>query len=145
MDPHQISQEDLENMFQSSDRDLVSTLGGKVNLGGTHANAVCSLAGFDPNIDTQKVDSKKIHDALQTLLNDLAESDAGYLLLKPDEEHSLSQLEKSQNHIPPTEIETGSTNNLHAKQPHHTAEPRGFCKSPIFIVVSSRRCLERRS
>lgn len=101
MDPHQISQEDLENMFQSSDRDLVSTLGGKVNLGGTHANAVCSLAGFDPNIDTQKVDSKKIHDALQTLLNDLAESDAGYLLLKPDEEHSPSQLEKiSKSHSP---------------------------------------------
>ena len=29
---------------QASDRDLVSTLGGKINLGATHANAVCSLA-----------------------------------------------------------------------------------------------------
>ena len=101
MDPHSINQEDLEKLFQSSDRDLVSTLGGKVNLGGTHANAVCSLAGIEPNIDTQEVNSEKVHGALQTLLHDLAQSDVGYLMLKPNNEHSVSELEKiSKSHSP---------------------------------------------
>ena len=94
MDPHNISEEELSEMFKSSDRDLVSTLGGKVNLGGTHANAVCSLAGFEANIDTQSIDAGKIHDALQSLLTDLAETRVGYLLLKADEETSASELEE---------------------------------------------------
>lgn len=94
MDPHNISEEELSEMFKSSDRDLVSTLGGKVNLGGTHANAVCSLAGFEANIDTQSVDVGRIHDALQSLLTELAETRVGYLLLKADEETSTSELEE---------------------------------------------------
>ena len=101
MDPHTINQKELTEMFQSSDRDLVSTLGGKVNLGGTHANAVCALAGFEANIDTQEVDAGKIHEALQSLLTDLAETRVGYLLLKPTSEESVSELEKkAQSHTP---------------------------------------------
>ena len=94
MDPHEIELEDLVNMFETSDRDLVSTLGGKVNLGGTHANAVCALAGMEANIDTQKADAQKIHTALQSLLKDLAESKEGFLLLKPDKETSKEDLEQ---------------------------------------------------
>jgi predicted ribosome quality control (RQC) complex YloA/Tae2 family protein len=93
MDPHEIELEHLVEMFESSDRDLVSTLGGKVNLGGTHANAVCALAGIEPNIDTQAADAQKVHSALKSLLNDLAESREGILLLKPDKEHSNEELE----------------------------------------------------
>ena len=40
--------------------DLVATLGGKANLGGTHANAVCELAGINPNTPTAEVDVAKI-------------------------------------------------------------------------------------
>lgn len=94
MDPHEIELKDLVEMFEKSDRDLVSTLGGKVNLGGTHANAVCALAGMDANIDTQDADPQKIHTALQSLLSDLAESKEGFLLLKPDKEASKEELEK---------------------------------------------------
>ena len=94
MDPHEMELEDLSKMFETSDRDLVSTLGGKVNLGGTHANAVCALAGMEANIDTQNADAGKIHDALQSLLSDLAQSNEGFLLLKPDKETSKEDLEQ---------------------------------------------------
>ena len=94
MDPHEMELEDLTEMFETSDRDLVSTLGGKVNLGGTHANAVCALAGMEANIDTQKADAQKIHTALQSLLTDLAESKEGFLLLKPDKETTKEELEQ---------------------------------------------------
>ena len=94
MDPHEMELEDLSKMFETSDRDLVSTLGGKVNLGGTHANAVCALAGMEANIDTQNADAGKIHDALQSLLSDLAQTNEGFLLLKPDKETSKEDLEQ---------------------------------------------------
>ena len=94
MDPHEMKLEDLSEMFETSDRDLVSTLGGKVNLGGTHANAVCALAGMEANIDTQNADAGKIHDALQSLLSDLAQTNEGFLLLKPDKETSKEDLEQ---------------------------------------------------
>ena len=94
MDPQEMELEDLSKMFETSDRDLVSTLGGKVNLGGTHANAVCALAGMEANIDTQNADAGKIHDALQSLLSDLAQTNEGFLLLKPDKETSKEDLEQ---------------------------------------------------
>ena len=100
-DPHEMKLETLAEMFENSDRDLVSTLGGKVNLGGTHANAVCALAGMEANIDTQDADAEKIHTALQSLLTDLAESREGFLLLKPDKENSKEDLEhQSATHDP---------------------------------------------
>ena len=101
IDPHEMKLETLAEMFENSDRDLVSTLGGKVNLGGTHANAVCALAGMEANIDTQDADAEKIHTALQSLLTDLAESREGFLLLKPDKENSKEDLEhQSATHDP---------------------------------------------
>ena len=95
MDPHEMELEQLAEMFATSDRDLVSTLGGKVNLGGTHANAVCALAGMDANIDTQVADTEKVHAALQSLLSDLEQSNEGFLLLKSDKENTNEELESA--------------------------------------------------
>ena len=86
LDPYELDIEALEGMFEKSDRDLVSTLGGKANLGGTHANAVCELAGVKPNSETKGVSSKEILSALHSLLDDLANSRQGYLMLKPSAE-----------------------------------------------------------
>ncbi|RPG77313.1 MAG: fibronectin-binding domain-containing protein [Euryarchaeota archaeon TMED248] len=86
LDPYELDIEALEGMFEKSDRDLVSTLGGKANLGGTHANAVCELAGVKPNSETKGVSSEEILSALHSLLDDLANSRQGYLMLKPSEE-----------------------------------------------------------
>ncbi len=97
LDPHEVDIETLKEMFEKSDRDLVSTLGGKANLGGTHANAVCELAEIKPNIDTQDVSPKKILEALQTLLEDLANSANGHLILKPSKEHDGKSLSKTIN------------------------------------------------
>ncbi len=86
LDPYELDIEALEGMFEKSDRDLVSTLGGKANLGGTHANAVCELAGVKPNSETKGVSSEEILSALHSLLDDLANSRQGYLMLKPSAE-----------------------------------------------------------
>ena len=93
MDPHELDVATLSELFKASDRDLVSTLGGKANLGGTHANAVCDLAGMEANMATQDADVEKIHTALQTLLGHLADDRQGILLMKPNEEMDHSTLE----------------------------------------------------
>lgn len=93
MDPHELDQSTLADLFATSDRDLVSTLGGKANLGGTHANAVCDLAKMEPNIATQEADVGAIHAALQTLLCSLAEERKGILLMKPNQEKDRAALE----------------------------------------------------
>ena len=86
--------ETLEEMLQNSDRDLVSTLGGKANLGGTHANAVCELAGIEPNIDTKDASAEKILQSLKSLLTDLSNSDSGHILLKPSKDFDDEGLAK---------------------------------------------------
>ena len=91
-DPHSLDQAALGEIFAKSDRDLVATLGGKANLGSTHANAVCELAGIDPNTPTTEVDVAKIDSALQTLLDGLNHA-KGYLILKPDKEQSDEDLQ----------------------------------------------------
>ncbi len=94
LDPYELDIEALEEMFENSDRDLVSTLGGKANLGGTHANAVCELAGINPNSETKDISSKKVLSALQCLLQDLANSREGYLMLKSSDEFDEKGLEE---------------------------------------------------
>ena len=91
-DPHSLDQAALGEIFAKSDRDLVATLGGKANLGSTHANAVCELAGIAPNTPTTEVDVAKIDSALQTLLDGLNHA-KGYLILKPDKEQSDEDLQ----------------------------------------------------
>ncbi|MBN29575.1 MAG: hypothetical protein CMB34_02780 [Euryarchaeota archaeon] len=80
-DPYALNQKTLSEVLLASDRDLVSTLGGKVNLGATHANAVCDLAGHGPNSPTKEADPKAVFDALQMLLGDLMNSREGHLML----------------------------------------------------------------
>ena len=93
LDPHDLDVTALKDMFENSDRDLVATLGGKANLGGTHANAVCESAGIAANSATAEVDVGKIHQALQTLLASLTTDAKGYLILKPDKEQSSADLQ----------------------------------------------------
>lgn len=95
-DPHSLDQAALGEIFAKSDRDLVATLGGKANLGSTHANAVCELAGIDPNTPTTEIDVAKIHNALQTLLDGLNHA-KGYLILKPDKGQSNEDLQSLSN------------------------------------------------
>ena len=105
MDPYALDEESLGALLKESDRDLVSTLGGKVNLGATHANAVCALAGHEPNSATSDADPSKVFTALTRLLEDLDTSDEGYLLVKPTAEDPsdwkahLSTLEQPQQHL----------------------------------------------
>ena len=105
MDPYALDEESLGALLKESDRDLVSTLGGKVNLGATHANAVCALAGHEPNSATSDADPSKVFTALTRLLEDLDTSDEGYLLVKPtaedpsDWEAHLSTLDQPQQHL----------------------------------------------
>ena len=91
-DPYALDEASLGELLMASDRDLVSTLGGKVNLGATHANAVCALAAHEPNSPTEQADGKAVFDALQTLLRRLEDSEEGHLILRlePDDpEHWL--------------------------------------------------------
>ena len=105
MDPYALDEGSLGALLKESDRDLVSTLGGKVNLGATHANAVCALAGHEPNSATSDADPSKVFTALTRLLEDLDTSDEGYLLVKPtaedpsDWEAHLSPLDQPQQHL----------------------------------------------
>lgn len=92
-DPHDLDATALQEIFANSERDLVATLGGKANLGGTHANAVCALAELEPNSDTKSVDVSKVHRALSGLLDGLANAAQGYLILAPDEGQSISELQ----------------------------------------------------
>jgi predicted ribosome quality control (RQC) complex YloA/Tae2 family protein len=93
MDPHELDVATLSELFATSDRDLVSTLGGKANLGGTHANAVCDLAQLEPNMATQDANVEDVHSALQTLLGHLGEQRQGILLMKANAEMDVDALE----------------------------------------------------
>ncbi len=84
--PYELTVEDLAELFATSDRDLVSTLGGKINLGATHANAVCALAKVEPNSPPAEADVNLVFEALQTLLTDLAKPQEAHLVLKLKEE-----------------------------------------------------------
>jgi predicted ribosome quality control (RQC) complex YloA/Tae2 family protein len=86
MNPYNLTKEDLEEILTNSDRDLVSTLGGKVNLGGTHANAVCSLANMEPNSPPEEADVQAVYDALNTLLTDLDSAEEAFLILRFNDE-----------------------------------------------------------
>ena len=81
MDPYALDEATLQAIFEASDRDLVSTLGGKVNLGATHANAVCALADHEPNSPTAEADTQAVFGALKQLLADLANADSAHLML----------------------------------------------------------------
>ncbi len=80
--PYDLTENDLADLFATSDRDLVSTLGGKINLGATHANAVCALAALEPNSPTSEADVGRVFQALRELLDDLAKPQDAHLMLR---------------------------------------------------------------
>ena len=81
VDPYELTLESLSAVFAASDRDLVSTLGGKINLGATHANAVCALAAHEPNSDPADADVEALFNALRNLLEALEQPSEAHLML----------------------------------------------------------------
>ena len=93
IDPYNLTLESLKEAFDESDRDLVSTLGGKINLGGVYANAVCEHADLEPNSSTDDADASVVLDSLKHFLEKLNSSRTGYLILKPTKEHDEKALD----------------------------------------------------
>ncbi|MGB0780632.1 MAG: ribosome rescue protein RqcH [Candidatus Poseidoniaceae archaeon] len=93
IDPYSLTLESLKEAFDESDRDLVSTLGGKINLGGIYANAVCEHAGLEPNSSTDDADASIVLNSLKHFLEKLNASRTGHLILKPTEEHDEKTLD----------------------------------------------------
>jgi predicted ribosome quality control (RQC) complex YloA/Tae2 family protein len=93
IDPYNLTLESLKEAFDESDRDLVSTLGGKINLGGIYANAVCEHAGLEPNSSTDDADASIVLDSLKHFLTKLNASRTGHLILKPTNEHDEKALD----------------------------------------------------
>ncbi|MEA2035265.1 MAG: NFACT family protein, partial [Euryarchaeota archaeon] len=54
------SPEEVEEILAASDRDLVRTLATGLMLGGRYAEEVCTISGFDKNIDPLKADAETI-------------------------------------------------------------------------------------
>jgi len=82
VDPHDLDVADVASILAASDRNLASTLGGQVNLGGRLANAVCAAAGLEAGLAATEADPNAVHLALRRLLDGLAASDGGVLVLK---------------------------------------------------------------
>ena len=93
IDPYNLTLESLKEAFDESDRDLVSTLGGKINLGGIYANAVCEHAGLEPNSSTDDADASVVLNSLKHFLEKLNSSRTGHLILKPTKEHDEKTLD----------------------------------------------------
>ena len=93
IDPYNLTLEALKEAFDESDRDLVSTLGGKINLGGIYANAVCEHAGLEPNSSTDDADASIVLNSLKHFLEKLNSSRTGHLILKPTKEHDEKTLD----------------------------------------------------
>lgn len=85
VDPYGLTETELASTLAASDRDLVSTLGGKVNLGATHANAVCALAGYEPNIEPTAAKPATVFKALRALLQRLDDNARGHLIFRLNE------------------------------------------------------------
>ena len=81
LDPHGLAAEDLKGILEASQRNLASTLGGQVNLGGRLANAVCVGAGLSPDMPASEADADAVHATLEGLLDGVATSNSGHLVL----------------------------------------------------------------
>jgi len=92
IDPYTLTLDTLKQVFDDSDRDLVSTLGGRINLGGVYANAVCEYAGLEPNSSTKDVDPALVLNSLSHFLNQLNASRTGHLILKSTPDYDRKTL-----------------------------------------------------
>ena len=152
MDPYALDEAALAKVFETSDRDLVSTLGGKVNLGGTHANAVCALAGHEPNSPTAEADVTAVFAALSQLLDDLTTTSEAHLMLKlldddpEDWQAHMEGLEQTEAHQWAAERAVEATPIM---LPQHAEMPRvsfpSLCESiDVWKGVHDAHALQRR-
>ena len=61
LDPDALDEAGLAAVLSASERNLASTLGGQVNLGGRLANAVCDAAGLDADMAANEADAGTVH------------------------------------------------------------------------------------
>ena len=126
-DPYDLTESSLSDILLSSDRDLVSTLGGKINLGATHANAVCALAEHEPNSPPGEAKASKVFAALAQLLHDLDNQRQGHLVLRLEDsdsdqwEDELSTMDLQERHQWLASRGEEATPIL---LPHHEGKPR---------------------
>ena len=77
MDPRSWTESELRAVLDDSNRDLVHTLAGKMNLGTAYANALCIEAGLDPNqLTTEIQDVEGLHSAFQNMVAQIDASGA---------------------------------------------------------------------
>ncbi|MEK9652017.1 MAG: ribosome rescue protein RqcH [Poseidonia sp.] len=121
VDPYDLTLEGLTAIFAESDRDLVSTLGGKINLGATHANAVCALADHEPNSEPSEADVAALFSALRQLLEDLEAPAQAHLMLAltPEDGEDWATLLAS----------------MDLPAQHHWLSQRGVEATPILLPV----------
>ncbi len=68
--PIDITEGELQALFEESDKSLVSTLASRLNMGGLYAEEICIRAGVDKTIshrDVSKEQLQKIHSAMSKL------------------------------------------------------------------------------
>ena len=77
MDPRTWDESQLRMVLQESDRDLVHTLAGKMNLGSAYARNLCHLADLDPTQNASDiVDVGKLHVIFQNMVEQIENSGA---------------------------------------------------------------------
>jgi len=70
MDPRTFSRDDFAGILADSNRSLVRTLAGRINLGSVYAGALCAAAEAEPEMETEDLSDSQI-DTLFSTLNDM--------------------------------------------------------------------------
>lgn len=73
--PIDITESELHALFEESDRNLVSTLASRLNMGGLYAEEVCIRAEVDKNIPSRDISGsqlQKIHSAMSKLFEPIS-------------------------------------------------------------------------
>jgi len=85
MDPRNLTSNDLLEVLQTSDRDLLHTLAGKMNLGSIYAKSICSAANMDPSVPAAEVsDASSLFSVLQSLFEEIESSTKAIAVLNLD-------------------------------------------------------------
>jgi len=82
VEPRSLRPEQFATLLVESDQPLGRTLGGKLNLGSTLSDTICYTCQYEPSTAVSDVDPRVVYDALQRTLQQIEQSDEGYLILK---------------------------------------------------------------
>ncbi len=88
MDPRNMDVAAFHEVLSSSNRNLANTLGGRVNLGGVYAHALCAAANLSPDLEATEIDvdaAAALFDALTGLLSAIATDSPAIAMLSNDE------------------------------------------------------------